>query len=209
VFIAFEYISERYPETCPDIMASGPRWSPASLPPLDKESAPGIKPRSLTGAIAEFVVQFCLLVWLLLIPSHPFVLLGPGAGYLEHSSVRLAYVSVAFFWAVVGLNMIQLVWQSFNFMRGTWRIPSRVQHLVTKALGIVPVAILAFAPGHRYLELNPSEAARLPNGFNFVTLNQSLFGGVLVVLAIVSIQFVWDIWKTSPSARAARLRMVF
>jgi hypothetical protein len=209
VFVTFEYISVHYPEKCPDFLASGPCWSPTSLPPLEKEPPVGIKPRSLSGAIAEFIVQFCLLVWLLLIPHYPVVLLGPGAGFLEHSAVRLTNISVVFFWAIVVFNLIQLAWQAFNFMRGNWRFQSRVQHLVTKGLGIVPVIILAFAPGHRYIELNPANADRLPASFDFAAINHGLFAGLMAVLAIVVLQFAWDVWKTNPKVRAARLRMVF
>jgi hypothetical protein len=40
-------------------------------------------------------------------------------------------------------------------------------------------------------------------------INHDFLGGVFVVLAIVQIQFAWDLWKTHPSAQAAKLRMVF
>jgi hypothetical protein len=208
VFVALEFIAERYPDKCPDFVAMASCWSPTSLPPLEKEPPTGSKPRTLAGALAEFIVGLCLLVWLLLIPSHPFVLLGPGAAILEHSPVRLTQISIVFFWAIVVFNLIQLAWQGFNLVRGSWRIRSRAQHLITKGMGIVPISIMAFAPGHRYIELNPAYADRLPAGFSFDTVNHGLFGAVSVLAIIVVLQFVWDMWKSHPAVRAARLRMV-
>jgi hypothetical protein len=194
-FAVLELVSERYPEKCPAIFAAGPQWSPTSLPPLEKEHAGKGKPRSLTTAVAEFLVEIVLLAWLVLIPSHPYVLLGPGAAFLEHSPVRLAPVAVTFFWAVVGFNVIQIALHGYRLLSGSWRTKRVIQPLVMKALGIIPVAILVVAPGHRYLELNPSEAARLPAGFDFDKLNQALFTGVEVLVFIVALGFAWDLWK--------------
>jgi hypothetical protein len=134
--------------------------------------------------------------------------MGPGAAFLEHSPVRLTHISIVFFWAIVAFGVLQLAWQGLDLLNGTWRIRSTVQRIVTKGLSIVPLAILLGAPGHRYIELNPAEAGRLPTGFNFDQVNHALFSGLTVVALIVSIQFVWGVWKALPSSRAARLRMV-
>jgi hypothetical protein len=208
VFAGLEFFAERHPEKCPDFMGLASHWSPTSLPPVEKEQPADGKPRTLTAAVAEFIVQFALLVWMLLIPSHPVVLMGPGAAFLEHSPVRLTHISIVFFWAIVAFGVLQLAWQGLDLLNGTWRIRSTVQRIVTKGLSIVPLAILLGAPGHRYIELNPAEAGRLPTGFNFDQVNHALFSGLTVVALIVSIQFVWGVWKALPSSRAARLRMV-
>jgi hypothetical protein len=200
VFAVLEFVSERHPEKC-GIFAAGPQWSPTSLPPLEKDQAGKGKPRSLTAAVAEFLVQIVLLGWLLLIPSHPVVLLGPGAAFLERSPVRLAPVAVTFFWAVVGFSVFQIALQGYNLLSGSWRTRRVIQHLFLKAIGIVPVALLVAAPGHRYLELNPGEAGRLPAGFDIDKLNQALFMGVEVLVCIVAIQFAWDLWKAMRKER--------
>jgi hypothetical protein len=208
VFVVLEFVSERYPEKSPDFLATGPRWSPAHLPPLERPLPPGMKPRSLATAIAEFIVGVALLIWMLLIPRYPFLLLGPGAAYLEHSPVRLAPIAITFFWAIVIFNVIQLTWQGLHLLSGKWRIRGTVHHLVTKGLGIVPIAILLAAPGRRFLELNPAEAGRLPSGFDFAKINHDLFGGVVVIALIVGIQFAWDMWKARPGAGPQPLRAV-
>jgi hypothetical protein len=208
VFAVLEYVSVHYPEKCPEFLAWTSHWSPTTLPPLDKQPPAGGKPRSAAAAIAEFVVQFIMLVWLLLVPRYPFLILGPGAGFLPHSPVRLMPVCVVAFWAVIAFNVIQLGWQAFNFFAGTWRIQSRIQGLTTKLLGMIPVAILVAAPGHQYIALNPAEAGRLPAGFDFAGINHGIFGGFVVLTCIVVLQFIRELCKTNPSARAARLRMV-
>jgi hypothetical protein len=194
-FAVLELISERYPEKCPAILAAGPQWSPTTLPPLEKAEAGKGKPRSLTAAVAEFMVEIVLLAWLLLIPHHPVVLLGPGAVILDHSPVRLAPITITFYWAIVAFSAIQIAMHGYNLLIGAWRGPHVIQKLFTKALSIVPTAILVVAPGHRYLELNPSEAARLPADFDFDKLNQGLFTVVEVLVFIVAVQFAWELWK--------------
>jgi len=208
VFAVLEFVAERYPEKCPDFLASAPRWSPASLPPLEEEPPRAGKPRSLATAIAELIVGFALLIWLLLIPGYPLLLLGPGAAFLEHSPVRLTPVSITFYWAVVAFNAIQLAWQAYNLFTGHWRIRGTAQNLVTKALGIVPIAILLAAPGHVYIELNPDQAARLPAGFDLAAINRGLLSGLAVLGFITALQLAWALWKASPAARRPPLNAV-
>jgi hypothetical protein len=196
-FAVLELFSERYPEKCPAMFAAGPQWSPTTLPPLEKPETVKGKPRSFTSAVAEFLFEIAVLGWLLLIPVHPVVLLGPGAAILEHSPVRLAPITITFFWAVVCFSAIQIALHGYNLLSGAWRTRHPIQKLFTKALSIVPISILVAAPSHVYLELNPSEAGRLPAGFDFDKLNQALFTGVEVMVFIVAIQFVWELWKAT------------
>jgi hypothetical protein len=123
--------------------------------------------------------------------------------------VRLAPILVDFFWAVVFFNAVQLTVHAYNLYSGRWRTRQVFQSLVLKALGIVPIAILVAAPGHRYLELNPAEAARLPVGFDFEKLNQALFTGVEVLAFIVAIQFAWELWKAMGGEKRLQFRIVF
>jgi hypothetical protein len=208
VFAALEYASERYPDKCPDFMASSPRWSPTSLPQLDKEPPPGSKPRNLTTTLAEFIVQFALVIWLLLIPQYPFLLLGPGAAFLRHSPVRLTHICLVFFWAIVALTIVQFVWQGFNLFTGSWRIRRKVQHLATKAMGMIPIAILLTAPGRQYIQLNPAESGRLPAGFDIAKINHDVFAGLIAVACIVFVQFAWDLWKATSGAGQHRIGVV-
>ncbi len=196
-FAILEFISERYPEKCPDFMAPASCWSPASLPPLDKQIPAGKKPRNLMALSAELVVRFAVLVWLLLIPQHPFLLLGPGAVYVKSGPVVLLPVIVWFYWSVVVLNAVEFVWQGYNILADRWQQKNMLQHLATEVFGLAPIAILIAAPAQSYLAANPLATHALPPGLSIAELNHYMFIGFVVVGVIKIVQFAWDIWKAT------------
>ncbi|HLY43406.1 MAG TPA: hypothetical protein VKR52_19495 [Terracidiphilus sp.] len=191
VFVAIEYFVTRNPEKCPAFAGFAPSWSPASLPPLEKEGPKG-KTGSFAQAVAEAIFAFLALIWLLLVPENPYLLLGPGAAYLKSWPYQLGHVWTTFYWWIVALTVMQLIWQCVDLARGSWREHSVVRHLVTKGFGLIPMGIVLFAPSHAYFTLkNP--AAALPAS---VPALQSLNNGVHqvfgVIAAIVVLQFLWD-----------------
>ncbi|KAA6463159.1 hypothetical protein DYQ86_07485 [Acidobacteria bacterium AB60] len=201
VFAVLEFVARNYPEKCPNLIAGSAHWSPNSLPPLEKEVPAGGKPRSYVTAVTELIVQFLVVVWMLLIPRYPFLVMGPGAAFLEHSPVRMVQIEVYWFWALVAFNMVQLVWQGANLMTGNWRVRGPVQHLAYKAMGIIPTLILLGAPGHIYFEANPGETTALPAGLDLTSLNHDLYLAVVVISCITLAQLGWDLWKYGASAR--------
>jgi len=200
-FVLFEFFSERYPEKCQGLLGWGPGWSPTKLSPLEKQPAGVGKPRTLTTAIAEFVVQFALLLWVLLIPHYPFLILGPGIVILHYTPLRFAPSVVWFYWAVVVFSAIQLLWHGYDLLSDNWRLRGQVQKAVTKGLGIVPITILFAAPSHIYLEPYSSAPAHLPPGLNLTDLNHGLFMAVTVITFITVVQFLWELWKIMSWAR--------
>ncbi len=193
-FAAFEYVAVHYPNIIPGNLTHSSAWSPTSLPRLEKDDRPG-KRRTFATAVAEFVAEFALIIWLLLIPRYPVVLMGPGAIYLEHSAIRLTHISVEFFWVIVVFNVVQLAWHGYNLLSGNWAVKGVLQKLAAKAMGVVPVLLLLTAPGHVFLEVNPDEAARMPADLDLAMLNHYLFTSVIVLSFIVTIQLVLEIWK--------------
>ena len=205
-FAILQYIIERYPEKCPDLVAAAPHWSPTSLPALEKEPPPGGKPRSFTTAVAELVAHFIVLIWILLIPRYPFLLMGPGAAILNHSPVRPAQVLWLWYWTIVGLNVLQLAWQGISFLAGTWRIRTRAQRLVLKGMELLPLLILLTAPGHVYFESNPADAARMPAGIDLATVNHWLLFGIVAITCLVVGQLAVDLWKASSAGGRRRMQ---
>lgn len=206
-FAVLEYVSERYPEKCPDFLASASHWSPTTLPPLEKHTDGPGKPRNLTVVVAEFVVHFALLLWLLLIPQHPYLLLGPGAAYLKNGPVVLLPVVMWFYWSVVALSAIQFLWQGYILLSDRWRERNVLRHIVMEALGLIPIAVLIAAPGQMYMAANPQALHALPAGLTVAMLNHYAFLGFEVVAFIKIVQFAWELWKattgTSHPLRAA------
>jgi hypothetical protein len=191
VFAAFEFVTSRHPGLCPPLAAVSQAWSPSSLPPLDKEAVKGGKPRSYATAVAEVVFGFLVLAWILLIPRHPFLLMGPGVVVLD-GPFRLADIWWTFFWWIVALNVLQLAWKCINLMRGTWQRPSKVQHIVFKVFGLIPLGLVLSARNRGYVLLrNPAiEHVHYANALE--SINKSIYLGLLVICAIAALQLAFD-----------------
>jgi hypothetical protein len=209
-FAILELVSERYPEKCPPFLATSSHWSPTSLPPLEKEPALQGKPRTLTTAVANFVVGFVVLIWLLLLPRYPYLVLGPGAAFLHRSPFQFAPVVIWFYWAVVGLQAFQLTWQGYDLLAEKWRTKHPLHMLASKALGVTPTAILIGAPGQIYLTLNPGASSTLPGGVQVqvATINHYIFVSCVVIAFIVIIDFAVEVWKASKAARQHQFHTV-
>ncbi len=208
VFAAFEFISSRYPGKCPPIAGFTGNWQPSSLPPLEKADHSGRKPRSFTVAVAEVVVGFLLIAWLLLIPRHPFLLMGPGVVVLRAVPYELAPVWWTFYWWILGLNVLQLVWKTLDLARGQWQQPAPIRQIIFKAVGVIPIAYLLSVPSHIYVVLKNPAADQLQYGHNLDTINNGIRLGFSVICAIVVLQLSWDIgrmvWDEYRRREAAR-----
>jgi hypothetical protein len=192
-FAVIEFSAARNPEKFPAFASNAMSWSPASLPPLEKNTVQNQAQRSRAHAIAEVVFGFLLLVWLLLIPSFPFLLLGPGAFYLAASPYKLAPVIWQFYWWIVGLNALQLTWHAVDLARGAWAVPPRAQHLVVKAFGLIPLGLLLAAPGGALVELKQPGLALPQNAPAVGLINHWAHVGLLAIGAITVAQLMWDL----------------
>jgi HAAS domain-containing protein len=208
VFAAFEFISSRYPGKCPPIAGFTDNWQPSTLPPLEKNDVSGRKPRSFTLAVAEVVVGFLLIAWLLLIPSHPFLLMGPGVVVLQMAPFQLAPVWWTFYWWIIGLNALQLAWKTLDLARGQWQQPAPIRQIIFKAVGLIPLVLLLSVRDHIYVMLKNPSADQLQYGQNLDVINNGIRLGVSVICAIVVLQLSWEIgrmiWDEYRRREAAR-----
>jgi hypothetical protein len=196
VFAALEFIAARYPEVNVKISGvPGGKWSPSSLPPLEKDEDPFSKPRSYPYAVAEVVFGFIFLVWLVLIPSYPFLLLGPGMVFLTAGPFELAPVWWAFFWWIVALNVLQLAWRSINLLRGAWERRSKAENIVVKAFGLIPIGILLTTKGSAYVALKNPAVDRAHYGATLDSINKSIHTAFAVICVIVVLQLAWNIGR--------------
>ena len=194
VFAAFDFARVHYPQFCPEIPGITQNWNPSSLPPLEKPNHYG-KPRSFTQTIIEIVMGVLFLGWLLLIPHHPFLLMGPGAAYLEAGPFLLAPVWWTFYWLLIAINIMQIAWKCVELARGTWEHPSRLLQIISKAVGLIPVVFLLTTPDHRYVLLKNPAADQTHFGQNLYQVNEGLHFAFVVVCAIVVLQLAFDIGK--------------
>jgi hypothetical protein len=194
-FAIVEYSAARNPAKFPAFAAAGTVWSPATLPPLERTEGPGKAGRSRAHAIAEVVAGFVVLVWLLLIPAHPILLLGPGAALFKASPYQLVSVWWPFYWWAVANHALQFGWHGLDLWRGTWHRPGPAQHIVVKALGLIPLNILLYAPDGTLVTLKHAGLAQPYNGLTLDKINYGLHVGVLVITLIVAAQLLWDLGK--------------
>ncbi len=193
VFAALEYAMTHYRVKLPGMNAPSPAWSPATLPQLDPDAFPGGKPPSYAKAVAELVFGYLFLIWLLLIPQHPYLLLGPGAYYLASLPYRLAPVWIPAYWCVVALNVLQVGWNGLNLYRGRWQKPHRAAHLLFKAVGMVPLILLLTAKDHATVLLKNPALDQARYGATLDGINQSINWSVALICAIAGFQLGWGI----------------
>lgn len=206
-FATIEFAATRWPEKFPTLAGSLSNWTPSTLPPLEKEAVHGKKPRSFASAVAEVIFGFLFLVWLLLIPQHPYLLMGPGSLYLPYSPFQFASVWVPVFWWVVALNVMQLVWRCVDLIRGAWRLPGRAQQIVISVFGLIPLGMLLAVRDHAYFTLkNVTDQARY--GAALDSINLSIKWATLVICAIVILELVWALARMSLRAYRGRVELM-
>ncbi len=204
VFAAIEYVARQYPGKCPAIVADTVNWAPATLPPVEKGAS---RPGSLASAAMGLFFSVLGLGWLLLIPQHPFVMMGPGVEFFKAHGIVAGAPLWQFYWWILALNVLQTAWRGVELARGTWRGLSsaqrRARHLSAKTLGLIPMVLLLAGP-HAYLVMQGAGAEHYGTALGQV--NHWIFFGAAVITAIVSVQLGVDIgrlWMEESRKRVA------
>src|SRR5579872_1809508 len=190
VFAALEYVATHHPEKCPPIPGLAGAWSPSSLPPLEEPAPSGCKRRSYAQAVAEVIFGLLVLIWLLLIPGNPILLMGPGAVFLKAGPFQLAPSWWHFYWWIVALNALQVVWKSIDLIRGTWEYPGPIQTIVFKIFGLVPIGLMLAVRDRTYVLLRNPEVNQAHYGAVLDSINKSVYWGLLAVGIIASLQLL-------------------
>jgi hypothetical protein len=205
VFAVLEYLVARQIVNIPALCPPAGAWSPAGLAPLDPAGNSGAKPKSFASAIAEIIFGFFWLVWLLLVPAHPYLLLGPGAYYVSALPYKLAPIWVPVYWCIVACGALQLGWNLIELVRAGWQKTHPLLPLVYRAGGLVPVILLLTTKDHALVLLkNPAlDQARL--GATLSGINETVNMSVNSVCAVLSILLVGGIVKLILNTRRKRL----
>jgi hypothetical protein len=205
IFAAVEFGVLRQSIVIKGFCATPSFWAPGAMPPIASRGMGGKKPRSFAQAVAEVVFGILFLGWLLLVPTHPYLILGPGAYALRNSPFLLSPALMQFFWCVVALNVFQLGWKVADLGRGAWRVRSRAQHVVLSVLGLIPLGVLLFVPNHLWVVLRHPALDQAQYGAALDTINAVIYKTLLVLVAIVVLQLVWEIVRRSLEAYRMRL----
>jgi hypothetical protein len=189
VFVVIEFVHGRY-------HSEWAAWVPSKLPQL-KHEANEKKPRSLAGRVVDLVLHCLWMLYVLAIPAFPFLIIGPGAWYLDSLYVRFAPVWHTFYILLMILLWVQLAIKILALREGTqsWRKPLE---FVTRLLGIAGVGLLAFTQTY----FAPVSAAA--NSQAIAAITKSIHLGFRLLLCVMVVMLLVDAWKARRRWRPAR-----
>jgi hypothetical protein len=188
-FAVTEFLVMRFPER---FGKARHEWSPASLPPVQRNPVASLRPRTKAKAIGELISGIILLIFWLAVPRHPYLIVGPAVQYLHQVPFRLAPVWRQLYWWVVAQALVNIVWQAAELVLGTWQRSQSVRELVCLTLAIIPQSILFFAPGSAYLLLrHPELWTRY--GTMLDRINHGIHTFLAVVLAVTVLQVLFRV----------------
>lgn len=193
VFVAIEYAGLHYPERFPQIARIIGKWDLNDLPKIGPVK--GCRPRTFGVAVIDAGFHALLLVWVLLLPRYPVLILGPGVFAVNALPYKYAPILMDFYWAIVVLNVVQLVWKVVDLNTGAWAGERRIQHFAIKLMGMIPLVILLREPGHMWILLKDPAAEFDKYGAQLAQINQAIYLGLRIVLAIVVVTFVLELGK--------------
>ncbi len=195
-FAVFEYGQGRYFQQIKLEKA----WDPRELPNKAESKGP-----SFASRVADLIVSVLMVSWLISVPNHPYLVLGPGAS-LQAFSLGLAPTWHALYWQIVGLLLLMLPLKAAAiFVGAKWR---RGLELTTQAIGILILLVIVQARSY-FVPL--SEGSNAPSLANLAQVNYSVNLGFKIALAVCVIKFLWDLWEavSRSGGKASGLVRVF
>ena len=195
IFAAIEFATTHSLVKLPADIVGHVDWSPGTLPTAEDGPFDAKSPRSFSTAVAEVVFGFLALIWLLLVPHHPFLMLGPGAARLSVLPYHLAPVWVQFFWCIVAMSVVQLVWRSIVLVRGAWARPRVVQDLTYNIMGLIAVLVLFKAPNRAWILLKHPAVDAVRHGATLNSINHAIYTALLWAVAVSAVTLLWQIGR--------------
>ena len=162
-------------------------WDPAKLPALMHTAASDVW-KSRTGRIVDLAIHCVWMAFVLVIPRHPFLIIGPGTFYMSNLGITFAPVWHTFYILLLILLAVQLVAKILALRNGPqpWKTPAE---LLTRLLGAAGVAVLVSSK--TYFATTSATAGL----HNLAALNHTLNLSFKLVLFIIAITFIVDAWK--------------
>jgi hypothetical protein len=177
-----------------------PKWDPRSLP--DMVQPPEWSARG--QALIELIATSAALVWLLLVPSTPVLLLGPAAAF-----VSLAPIWQQLYVPMVGVVVAQIALTLVTVMRPHWtpaRSLARIAIHVASA-----IVFLLLRRGGEWVVLKPAaldasaaEATRLTHVTEIINTGFAIGLAFAVIIALIEVGrelYRWHSRRGSPLAR--------
>ncbi len=115
------------------------KWDPSSLPPLQKQE----RKTSMVQALCELAFGWFGIIWLLLLPNYPFLILGPAATFLKPAPMWHT-----FYLPIVLVAVFGLVRSGMILARPQWSWFPSLSKLLQTALSLIVVHFILNAAGH-------------------------------------------------------------
>lgn len=180
-FAAFEYAQGRF---IPKMTL--PKWSVRDLPQLE----PGQKKHSLAGGVADLIVSVLMVVWLLAVPNHPYLIIGPGAKMVNGMPFGLTPEWHVFYWQIIGLLIAMLPLKLAILLPAMRRVRGWLQ-LAVNAMGILILVIMVQV--RTFFVAGTEVSAETLH--SLAGINAGITVGFKLALAISVIKFLYDLWK--------------
>ena len=164
-----------------------PKWSVRDLPPLERA---GRKKYSFASGIADLIVSILMVLWLLAVPNHPYLIIGPGVKILHDTPFALTPEWHIIYWQFVGLLIAMLPLKAAMLLPSLRNARGWLQ-LAVKALGIL-ILVLMVQVRTFFVSGSSITAESL---HSLQGINAGITFGFKVALAISAIKFLWDLWQ--------------
>jgi hypothetical protein len=194
-WITLSFVIAEYAYNKNNASLSIPTWNPNKLPRV----RPRFNGKSRASRIAELIFHACFLLYVLAIPSHLYLFLGPGVIYLHRLSAHFAPIWHTFYIAFVIVLGFQLAAKilALNPTFDSWRIPF---DLLTRLASIGCTAIMLTT--HTYfISTDPAVSHTL-----LFVANYWMGMSVRIVLLIGLVALLIETWKHyGPTLRSRSL----
>ncbi len=159
------------------------KWDPGSLPPLEKSE----RPKSFFQTNCELVFNVFGFVWLLLIPHHPFLVLGPASGFLSPGPIWQS-----FYLPIVLLAAAVIVRYVIILARPQWRAFPLWSQIVQAIVTLMLVNAMINAGAHSAnADWHPfvAVAAALRGSEKYAQLSK--IAAIVNISILISLVFTW------------------
>lgn len=154
------------------------KWDPLKLPPVRNDER---KPSRLK-AVCELGFGWFGLIWLLLLPKYPVLILGPAAAFL-----KVGPMLHAFYLPIVLLSVVGLLRSAVTLARPQWTWFPTLSQLLSSVLTLIVL--------HYMIDAIPG----MPGAYPFVVLRDAVrnspkyfrLAGIVNVSILASVVFAW------------------
>ena len=169
-------------------------WDPTKLPALKLQ----FKRKLRASRIADLIFHILWMLYVLEIPAHPYLILGPGELYLRMFNMRPAPVWHLIYAAIIFLLCFQLVIKITAVFAadGIWRTG------LNFALTLLSVLVTAWLALTNTFFIAASPATNLQT---LATVNYWMNFSLRIFLALAILNLLFEAWKLRPSLRSKTL----